>query len=497
MAQTYSLQDVVGTPKKYGLEDVAPPSDQSWLDRQSNGLATGPINAYLGIKQLFGGLDPIEQDVLRQNRNAEKNAPGASVLSNIGMLAPTMLIPGANTIAAGGVIGSLQGLAQPADGEQSFANIAKQKLINMGLGGVFGTAGQYVGGKVASTVSQNLADQTASAAANASRNSVRDATLEEARLAGYTVPNSAVNPTFMGNRLESLGGKAAIKQESTIRNQDVTNALARKAIGLPEDAPLSVGNVEKQRTANYGPYQDVAALPPRPLQLGSSVTNTTTVEPFNPAQALQDLKQSRNDAQGFYTFYNRSGDPSQLALAKAAESKANSLEFQLQQHATVNGRPDLVPALVDARKQIAKTYMVERALNPANGDINPQVLGRLYAKGKPLSDGLDTIGKFTASYPQFSKPSSMTPAAGVTAVEPMAMAAMAATTGDPLAGLLPLLRSPARSLALAKFMQSNPKYPVSKTLRLIDSIPGNAAGLLGRSTNQALIPYASGLLTAE
>jgi hypothetical protein len=61
--------------------------------------------------------------------------------------------------------------------------------------------------------------------------------------------------------------------------------------------------------------------------------------------------------------------------------------------------------LRDARKQIAKTYTVERALNDATGTVNARVLGRIYDKGQPLSDGLDTVGRFASGFPSVNQAS--------------------------------------------------------------------------------------------
>lgn len=461
-------------------------NEQSWLERQRNGLATAPINAYLGIKQKFGGLDSIEQSILAQNKEAEKAAPAASILSNAGLMVPSMMLPGASTIVGAGAVGALQGLTQPVEGEQSANNIIKGTMLNTLTGGALGSAGQYGANKVAAMFGGNLASKTAEAAAQKSRNSMKDAALAEGRAAGYTVPNSDVAPSFLGNRLESIGGKAAIKQEAAVRNQQVTNALTRKALGIADDVPISQSVLDGMRKTAGKAYQEVSDLSPQA------------------ATDLEALKVARNEATGWFTAYNRSARPDDLAKAKAARELSNQLEAALEQHAKAAGRNDLVPALVNARKQIAKTYTVERALNKTTGDVSAPVLGRLQNKGKPLSDGLDTIGKFNEAFPKFTGAAASTPAAGVSKSE-MIMALMlggagAASTGSPegmLAAGLPFLAHPARAAALSKVLQKSPEYGVGLLTRGAGRLPPEFFSLLSRTGAGYATPAVTGLLSTE
>lgn len=460
----YEILDPVTTKVK---------GEGAWKEVE-RGLATAPINAYLGIKQLFGGLDPIEQKVLAQNKAAEKNAPFSSFVSNVATLVPSMFIPGANTVAGAGVVGAATGLAQPVEGEQTFGNIASGKGMNTVLGGALGAGGQYLGNKIGGWFSGNLAQQEAEAAKKNALNSVKTNSFNIGSDAGYVVPPSEINPSFMTNRLESVGGKAAIRQEATLRNQDVTNALARKALGLPDDAPLSREAVLKVREANYAPYKQVSNLPPTS---GSSIFNT---QEFNPKAALEQLKQSRNDAQGWFNAYNRSANPEDLAKAKAAKAIADNLETSLENYASSKGQSTLVDELIKARKEIAKTYTVDRALNPATGDVSARVLGSLYSKNKPLSDGLDVIGQFNAAFPMFTGDAVRTQAPGVSRLGPFVGGLLstggAAASGSPaglLAGGLPLLSHPARALALSPALQKAPEY---------------AAGALAKFGGKALTP---------
>lgn len=446
-----------------------PAVEASSFETFRNGLASGPINLYLGAKQLFGGLSPEEQSVYEQNKEAERNAPATSFLSNVLTTVPAMMIPGVNTVAGATAVGAGFGALQPVAGEQSVGNIVKGKLANAAIGGAAGGVSQVASDKIGALVRNRLAQSTAEAQARASQNSLRDAVLTEGREAGYVVPQSQVQPTFLSNRLESLGGKAAVKQEAAIRNQEVTNALARKALGIPDDMPISQGALDSIRKKSGDVYAEVASLSPIAKQ------------------DLEALKVARNEAQGWFTAYNRSARPDDLAKARAARELSEMLEKSLEAEAKTAGRADLIPKLVSARKEIAKSYTVERALNKATGDVSAPVLGRLVDKGKPLSDGLDVIGRFNQSFPQITRPAAGTQAPGVSFFEPvtagLAGAMGHAATGSPvglLAAGVPLLRGPARSLALSGPMQSAPAYGTNRLLQITGGAQPETVNALAR-----------------
>lgn len=462
-----------GSTDRYSTTD---PASKSWLEKKRDGLATAPINAYLGIKQMFGGLSPTEQSVLAQNKQAEKDAPVTSFGSNVLTAIPAMFVPGANTVVGAGLVGGGLGLAQPVQGDQSLSNILSGKLMNTSVGMLTGMGSQAAGNKISDFLKQRLSAAQAAAAANASRNSVRDTTLQAGREAGYVVPNSEVAPSFLGDIAESFGGKAAVKQEMTQQNQQTTNALARKAIGLPEDAPLSAASIDPLKREAWKAYQDIAALPvtkSEPAIIGSIVDeggkpliNTPAKVGFNPKQALEDLKQLRFDAKAQFNFYNRSLNPEALTKAKELQAAADALETKFEDYAAGLGKPGLVDALQQARVQLAKIGTVERALNDANGDVSARVLGRLADKGAPLTNELKTIGQFNNAFPKFMGEGAKSPASGVSYTNLLSsplLGLLGHSTLGPGGALLagaPFARGGMRSLLMTQAMQKTPQYTV-------------------------------------
>lgn len=274
-----------------------------------------------------------------------------------------------------------------------------------------------------------------------SRNAVRDATLQEGQEAGYVVPPSATGQGgllgWLSRRLESIGGKAAVGQESSVRNQQKTNDLARKSVELPDDTAISVQALEGQRDKFAAPYREVARIDPEA------------------ARALDDLKQARFDANANYRYYETLPNPETLAKAKEFQEKADALEKFIQDIAKNAGKPDLVGQLREARQKIAKTYDVERALNVATGDVSARVLGGMVDKGKPLSGGLGTAGKFQQAFPSYMREGEKVPTPGVSKSEAIASALFGlggyqalGPYGTALAAL-PFVSGPSRAVVLS------------------------------------------------
>lgn len=281
-------------------------------------------------------------------------------------------------------------------------------------------------------------------------NAVRDQTLRQGQQAGYVIPATEVNPSFMQNRLESFAGKAAMKQEATLRNQKVTNALAAKDLGLPDDTPLTEAVLNRIRKDAAKPYEEIAQLSP------------------TAKDALKKLKQARFDANEQWRFYHRSGNPEAGQKARQLSQDAQTYEQIIEHEAQQSGRAELVKALAESRTRIAKTYDVERALNVGNAEVSAPILGSQIDKAGTAakSGNLATTGRFQQSFQKFMGEGSKSPVPGVSYTDMLAMGALGtggAMVGDNgwLAGTIPLLRGPARSALLSQPYQrmfAQPNY---------------------------------------
>lgn len=419
--------------------------DRNWADRQIIGAGTALSNAWEGVKQILPGMKADDQTI-QANRVIAKENPGASFAGNLAMIAPTAAIPGANTYTGAAAIGGAMGLLQPTQGDES-------RLMNAAGGAAGGAAGQFVGNRLAAA----LQNKTASEAAREGRNALKDKVLAQSQEAGYVLPKSEVNPGFITNRLESLAGKAALKQDATLKNQEVSNQLARQLIGLSDDQPLSGQAVKEFRKVSAEPYRQISAMDDRA------------------AAALEALKKVRNESQAQWNYYNRSANPDALNIAKALDDQAKNLEDVIETVAKEKGQPGLVEALKESRKKIAQSYTLQRALNETTGDVSAPVLGRILAKGKPMSDELKQIAQFQQAFPKFAGEGAKTPAAGVGKTEMLAAALLggggAMTTGDlsgASAAVLPFLSQPARAALLSKQFQRlvKPSYGAGLPTRI-------------------------------
>lgn len=364
----------------------------------------------------------------------------------------------ATRMAGGGVNGALTaGLVDPKDAG-----------TGMAFGSMFPPSVKAAGG-LGSALGKSFSSKPI--------NPTLQQTARESVEAGYVIPPNMVAPSLKSQVLESVSGKQATQQIASTKNNEVTERLVRESLGLAPDVALSKSTLEGLRKTAGRAYSEVSALSP------------------SAAADLEALKQARNDSQGWFKAYNRSASPADLAQAKQYGNTANTLETALESHAKAAGRPELIPALRDARKEIAKTYTVERALNDASGTIDARVLGRMYEKGVPLSGGLETAGKFASAFPTISKSTQQmgspashnlksfaslaTGAGGFAAAGPAGMAAAA----------IPFIAPPmARSL-----MFSGPSQ------RAMVAPPAAPGGLLSDSI-EAMLPYAyrsNGLLATS
>jgi hypothetical protein len=317
---------------------------------------------------------------------------------------------------------------------------------------------------------ESTASQTARLTAQ-SINSVKDNTLAAARAEGFVVPPSAIQGSFVGNRVEGVGGKAAIGQEATLRNQQAANKVARREAGLAENDPISEGTLAAARDNMAGPYREVAAVSPRA------------------ASAFEKLKEARAEAKTYWTHYERSADPKSLNQARLLDGKAEMLEKLIDREATRAGSPDLLARIREARTAMAKNFDVERALNLGSGDVDPAVFGRMLDRGHPLTGGLETIGRFAQAFKPYARDAATVPTPGVSKLE--SVAATSFGMGGHASGLgwlpagLPLLSGPARSVMLSDFMQKPRTYEQSLLSRLASN-PG-APSLL------SAVPISGGL----
>lgn len=413
-----------------------------------------PRQVYEGVKQVFGKGDEAAVQGLR---TIEAEHPVPAMAGGLATMVPLSMIPGASTIAGQAALGGGVGAAMPVLGNES-------RLTNAAIGGVL-SGGITAGLKgVAAGTGKLLNNSAQQATSSASKNAVRDATIKEAQSAGYVLPPTVTGGGKTAVALESLGGKAAVAQEASIRNQQVTNELARKAAGLAPDQEITEATLEAARKALAAPYREVAAVSSRA------------------AQALEKLKESNLDVKDLWKQYGQSPSPAVRRELAAAESKVDVLERLIEKEAGKAGKTGLVDAVKEARVALAKNHDVERALNVGDGNVQAKIIGGMLDKRgvKGVTGELQIIGKFQQAFKDFARHAPVGQSApDVSKLTPYVAAGLGMggyAAGDKLgmgpwgmaAAGLPLLSSGSRSIALSKLMQGAPSYQASSGLRLAD-----------------------------
>ena len=524
--QVYKVVDPAGVERQ--IEGPAGATDaeviakaQELFESQSatqTSAKPAPSTPWVGVNAINKGIAGTADFVLNTPQNLVNlgKALGGTLATAAGRpdLAPTPTPSPDFATRAFKATGMIRPELEPANAGQRIVDMAGQGvggamvvptnslaglLRGMGAGATSGAVGQATteatGSPTAGAITgmvTPLAMSAAGARAKAltdeqalrkAEQSVRDKVLASGQEAGYVVSPSTVNPSFINKRLESIAGKAATGQEVSLRNQEATNRLMAKELGLKPGTPITEGELERFRESVSKPYKEVKNLSP------------------NAESALEELKQARFEAKSYWNFYNRSQDPKILAEAKKLDSEVATWEKILEEEALKANRPELIPELRQARQQIAKSYDIEKALNIGTGDISAPTLARALDKGAPFTGNLRTVAEFGNAFPSLVREGARVPPAGVSKTEALASlllgGAGATTMGLPglVAGALPFASGPTRSMILSPAYQrqmAQPNYGVGMTTKAMEQfkdLTPQQAALLGalqasRSANQ-------------
>lgn len=514
--QSYKPPQIAQTPQA----SYDPTADMSTGDKIAAGAGSAITNLGLGIKQrfleaaksasdTFPSLKSLDQSLTGTNADERLAATQADIADKRRLDAPLMattagkvgsvgadigvgtlaaLAPGGQSLAGALLSGGAMGAAEPTMGNES-------ALKNAKTGAVMGGAG-YGLGKLIGYGAGKLSDL---ASAKAAANSVKDANTAAMRDAGYAIPVSQSNPgSVIANTADIVaGGRPKMAQAASIQNQQVTNALAGKALGVPENTPITPellnGIRDDAFNAGYAPLRQAGMVTPGPsytaaldsidaASKGASrsfpdavkngiepLIDSLRVKSFDAGDAVDMTRILRETADKAY----RSGDN---ALGKASKQASNALEDAIQEHLSQSGSPDAVKAFQDARTLMAKTYSVQKALNPETGNISAANLGAQLKANKPLDGELLSIAKAANLSPtNMQTMKYATP--GASQLEGTASVAGAISSHNPLLLGIPYARAKMRQGLLSDLVQKSipaPSYGGSTTLNALGSDPGRA-----------------------
>ena len=393
------------------------------------------------------------------------------------------------------------------------AERATRAALNYGAG----KAGEWVGGKIADKFASNAADNAAQLAASKVQNTARDATIKEAQAAGYALPPTMVNPSPLNRLAEGLSGKIQTAQALALKNEAVTQQLAKKALLLPQDAPLTKESIGAVRSAAGQVYQAVKGFGPVtaddelrgamgnvlggyrelvnefPSQKNPAIESLMAdlnKDTFSSSNIVELVKRLRHD--GFKNLTNM--DPEKVALGRVQIGAQNALEDLLDRNLAQTGNQGAIDAFRNARQLIAKTYTVEKALEDSTGKIVAGKIGKEFSKGRPLSGELATIGKMAQAFPKAVQ-NVNTSMPGLSPLDAAFGAGTAVATANPLMAAIPLARPAVRAGLLSGPYQRAFVQPPSYAPGLADQLMAKAGdnpemmkrlgGLLGVSALRA------------
>ena len=410
-------------------------------------LVTGnkPAPKPVGMgEEMLNAINQIEAGTQQQS-GSPNLLKGASI---VGQVAPYLgtggrigTIPSfvntAKNVGQGALIGAGSALASPEEIGLTPEQFREAKNKNIGiqtaLGGAFPVAGELVSKTVNALRGTKLPPQMQAAVA-------------EARQAGYTVPPTQAGGGITNRLLEGLAGKLSTLQEASIRNQDVTNKLAARSLGLADDAvmtPELLKSIRDKAGQVYDNVSNAGLIVPKktfhdaldkagenavkaemnfPNETSKKILETIgsiRKDVFDAGSAVSRIKQLRTEADIAY----RAGNTD---LGKATKESATALENAIESHLIDLKQPDALNKFKEARQLIAKTYTIEKAMNPKTGSVDAKALAARLKQGKPMSDELKDIGEFGLAFPKASQmPEKI---GGTIGVSPLDYA-MAGTTG--------------------------------------------------------------------
>jgi len=488
--------------------DTGIPTGQG-LDRFLAGTGKAFADLGRGAGQAVGLLS--KDDIKESNAlDAPLMKTGAGRAGNItgsvaSVLAPSLLLPGASTLAGSAAIGAGAGLLSPVEE----GNVVAEKAKGAAIGGLLGAAGQGVGNAIGSAASKYASSSAAKAASDQAQNAVRDATLKSSIDAGYQIPPSMAGGGVTSRLFEGLSGKYKTNQLAGVRNQRVTDQLARRALGLPDDAPLTSETMQTVRRQAYkdgyapvarageiktdSAYKDAldsimqdsqGAARSFPGAMTDDVTPAIEglkVTSFDAGDALKATQQLRDQASAAF----RVGD---TALGRAKSSAAKAIEDQIERGLEAKGGDGagLLAGFREARTKMAKAHTIEDAIREGAGSVDATKLGTRVQQGKPMTGELATIGNFANNFRSVARMPESGHANPLTIMD-YAVGTAGAGTANPLLALLPAARVASRYGLLSK--------PVQTAMANKQYVPGllaKAAPALDTNTAKALVK--SGLL---
>jgi hypothetical protein len=254
---------------------------------------------------------------------------------------------------------------------------------------------------------------------------LRNQVLSEGGRAGYVVPPSSANPSFLNRFLEGIGGKIKLQQEAALRNQGVTDRLMTKSVGEPPNTPITQGALSTIRAdaaqKGYGAVRQIGEIPTdgkygaamtaiekssSPGKLLSGVKPDTDVQDL--VTSLRQSSFDSSDAVDTIQYLRQAADDAfgagKAALGRAYKAASSAIEDQIERHLegvqTGTGKQTLQD-FRNARQLIAKTYTAGKGLTET-GNFNARAVASQLARKKMMDvqGPQGTVARYAATFPK-------------------------------------------------------------------------------------------------
>jgi hypothetical protein len=237
--------------------------------------------------------------------------------------------------------------------------------------------------------------------------------LKESSAEGYVVtPSKVKNSSKKDLAAESTAGKFQSEEMARFKNQEITDKLVKKYLGLTDDASLDKDAIDLVRKKHGSAYNNIEKLKGK-VDVKTTGTGglynkpqtTKTIIHRDGKDILEDIKTARDAERELwknYRFGTNAGKTEQLNEARKKTDEVIQLEKELDGLLAFHKKPELANKLKKARQDIAKVYLVDDAMT-ATGRVD----ATKFAKGikkKYMTGEAKKIAKFADQYPQLAKP---------------------------------------------------------------------------------------------
>lgn len=292
---------------------------------------------------------------------------------------------------------------------------------------------EIVGKGLKKSAARRLARETEALEVQRKANLPRDTQLAEARAANYVFPPSVTGQKGpLNSFFQGTAGSTALDYGASFKNQKQTNRIVKQELGLPLDEAITRESLDSYRNKQGAAYEQVKSTLPE-LKVTENFRNTIRNVDSNFAQAraefpeyfknsqieklVKDLDKEKFSSKAAielqkklrydgYSNLKAFDKPDSIALGEAQINAARAIDSLIDENLALqapkgvkNFQSKLASNLQEARKRIAQSYAVEKALNDS-GNVSAQTLAKIWDKDQSLTGGLQTVAKTAKQFKQ-------------------------------------------------------------------------------------------------